>query len=1180
MNTFSELLEEFRAQKRINKKDLAHKAGLTPGYISLLTRGERTAPSRKIVGDLASALELDEKAKKSFFVAAGYPDPFSPLEASPLAEKQEKHLTKSDWGEAPDTHIFYGRHNEQMLLRQWIEDQRCRIVAVLGIGGIGKTSLVTRVAYDVHASFEYIFWRSLQDAPSLEDVLYECLQFITDQKSPTLPKEKDSWFAFLIEALLEVMRTRRCLIILDNFESVLQHGERTGQYRKGYEGYARLLQSIGGISHQSCLLLTSREKPKEIIQLEGINTPIRSFLLSGVTEIDSQDLLRDTGIFGSGEAWLQLVARYSGNPLALKLIAEPIRELFDGDMAEFLKAESVIVGDMHDLLEQQFNRLPDLEKEIMYWLAIEREPVLLAELQKNMLRPVYQRVLIEALDSLRRRSIIESAGVGCFTLQPVIMEYVTELFVQKICHEIDLQEPHLFENHTILKAQAKEYVRERQNRLILAPIAEYLLTNFRIEGTEARLKRMLEQLHLSHSQTLGYVAGNIVNLLVYLHVDLSPYDFSHLTVWQAYLQDVPLQDVNFAHADLASSAFTDTFDSILSVAVSPDGKFLATGTADSEVRLWSVDDGVPFGTLSGHTDWVRSVSIDRNGVLLASASEDQTIRLWDVNTQRCLAILRGHTGRVYSVAFSPNGKYLASGGEDQTIRLWDVARRQSFKICHEHTNRVWSVSFSPDSTLLASSSEDQTIRLWDVTTGSCLKVLEGHETRIWSVTFSPDGRLLASGGEDQEVRIWDVHSGQLHKALYGHNDWVRSVAFSPDGNVLASSGDDNTIRLWDVEEARCIKTLEGHDNRVRSIAFSPDSKILVTGGDDQTINLWEANTGRRIKKLHGNITRTWCVAFSSDGAFVASTNEDQSIRLWETSTGKYLKVFYEQTNWVRSIAFSPDSTLLASGGEDRVIRLWDVATGQLLKTFEGHSSWIYSVAFDPKGETLASCGEDQTVRLWDVKTGKSTILQELSDWVRSVAYSSTGEIIVSGGEDQVIRLWDVNTLQCFRTFEGHTDGICSVAINPAGTLVASGSEDYTVRIWEISTGRCLHILRKHGYYVRSVAFSPDGEMLASGGDDEVVYLWNVRTGTCMEALRGHVKRVASVAFSPNGDVLASGGYDGTIKLWNIHTYQLLQTLRFKRLYEGMNIAGIRGLTLAQKTALRELGAVEIQVPLL
>jgi WD40 repeat protein/transcriptional regulator with XRE-family HTH domain len=1181
MNTFSDLLEEFRSQKHISKKDLAHKAGLTPGYVSLLTHGERKAPSRKIVEALADALELDEEAKSRFFKAAGFPDVSYPPVASSLPEEQEKHPAKVDWGGAPATDIFCGRQEELTLLKQWIEDDGCRIVAVLGLGGIGKTSLTTKLARSIYTSFDYVFWRSLQDAPLLEDILRECLQFLTDQKSPPLPREKDSWLPFLMTSLLEAMRSRRCLIILDNFEAVFQQETRTGQYREGYEGYARFIQLIGSSTHQSCLLLTSREKPKEIVQLEGAGTPVRSQSLPGMTIEDCQDLLKNEGISGPNEAWISLINLYFGNPLALKLIAESIRELFDGSIAEFLKQDSIIVGDMSGILQQQFERLPEFEKEIMYWLAIERQPVLLTELQRNMLRPVYERVLVEALNSLRRRSIIETVGIGRFTLQPVVMEYVTELFVHKICQEIDAQEPHLFESHALLKAQAKDYVRERQTRLILDPIAKHLLITYRIEGTETRLKRLLEQLRQAHSQMLSYVAGNIIDLLVYLQVDLSSYDFSHLIVWQAYLQGVTLHGVNFSHADLAGSVFTDSFDSVLSVAVSADGKILAAGTADSEVRLWGSDDGVPLGAFKGHHDWVRSISIDHNSSLLASASEDQTIRLWDMNTQQCLAVLRGHKGRVYAVAFSPDGKYLASGGEDRTVRFWDVASGQCLKVCHEHTNRVWAVSFSPDSTLVASNSEDQTIRLWDVATGQCLRVLEGgHTSRIWSVTFSPDGRMLASGGEDCTVRLWDVQSGQHLSVLPGHTDWVRSVAFSPDGKILASSSDDTTVRLWAVDKGVCIRTLDGHENRVRSIAFSPDSKILVTGGDDQTINQWEVDRGRLLRKLHGNITRTWCVAFSPDQTLLASTNEDRAVRIWDINKGECLRVLYESTNWARSVAFSPDGKLLASGGEDRMIRLWDVPTGQLLDTLQGHTSWIYAVAFDPTGTKLASCGEDQTVRLWDVKTRQSTILQNHFDWVRSVAFSANGEIVVTGGEDQVVRLWNVHTGECILSCDGHEDGICSVAINSSGTLVASGSEDHSVKIWDTSTGRCLHTLQGHSYFVRSVAFSPDGTVLASGGDDGVVYLWDVRTGTALKALRGHVERVSSVAFSPDGTMLASGGYDGTIRLWWVSDGQLLRKLTRKRPYEGMNVASVRGLTLAQKSALRDLGAVEIQEPFL
>jgi len=1190
MSTFSELLEAFRIQKHISKKDLAQQAGLTASYVSLLTRGDRTAPSRQSVRALAKALALDEEETKLFFEVAGYSDPSMFVGEVAMVEAEEASFPKTDWGEAPDTSIFYGRQKEQALLKQWIEYDTCRLVAVLGIGGIGKTVLATRVARTIQASFDYIFWRSLQDAPLLESVLRECVQFITDQKSLTLPQEKENWLAFLIESLLDAIRTHRCLIILDNFESALQHGERTGQYREGYEGYARLLHRVGEISHHSCFLLTSREKPKEIVQLEGLSTPVRSSVLLGVNQRDGQELLRKKGIWGSDEAWALLISRYSGNPLALKLIAELILELFGGDVAEFLQAESVIVGDMLDLLDQQFRRLPEFEKEIMYWLAIEREPVSLAELRRNILRPVFERVLVEALDSLRRRSIIETVSIRRFTLQPVIMEYVTGLFVQSICQEIDQQTLNLFERHTLLKAQAKDYIRERQARFILGPVTQHVLATSGLAGSQQRYKEMLDSLRQARSQALSYAAGNILNLLISLEVELSQYDFSNLPVWQAYLQEIRVQGINFASADLASSVFTDTFDSILSVAVGADGKSLAAGTADSEIRLWSMEDGTLEGILKGHTDWVRSIAIDSSGALLASASEDQTVRLWDMGTQECQAILRGHTGRVYVVAFSPDGTYLATASEDKTVRLWEVASGSCLRVYREHTNRVWAVSFSPDSTLLASNSEDQTLRIWDIASGRCLKVLEerlaceepvtraGHITRIWSVTFSPNGKLLASGGEDRAVLLWDVASGQQLKALKGHSNWIRSVAFSPNGRYLASSGDDTTVRLWEVESGQAIKTLEGHANRVRSIVFSPDSQVLVTGGDDQTINLWEVQTGRRLKRIHGNITRTWCVAFNTEGTLLASTNEDRAVRVWDVRTGNCLRELHEHTNWARSVAFSPDGRLLASGGEDQLVRIWNLATGSLLKIFQGHTSWIYAVTFDPTGIRVASCSEDQTVCLWDLQTGQPTILQDFFDWVRAIAFDPTGRLLVSGGEDQKLRLWDVHTGQCLHTLEGHNDGICSVAINPAGTLVASGSEDQTVRIWEIGTGQCLSLLQKKGAYVRSVAFSPAGDLLASGGDDEKVSLWDVATGVCVHELQGHVKRVSSVAFSPDGQILASGGYDGTIKLWDVKGRFCVRTLSRKRPYEGMNIANVRGLTLAQRSALHDLGAVEIWRP--
>ena len=226
-----------------------------------------------------------------------------------------------DWGEAPHTRQFYGREKELTELEQWIVDDRCQLVAVLGIGGIGKTTLAAKLAEQIKDEFEYVFWRSLQNAPPLETILKNCIQFLSNQQRIDLPNDINGQITLLIQHLQE----NRCLLVLDNLETILQSGNRAGEYREGYEGYGRLIQRIGEGKHQSCLLLTSREKAKEVAHLEGKTSPVRSLQLPGLGQLEGQEILKDKGLFGSDEAWADLIHTYTGNPLALKLAAEPIR---------------------------------------------------------------------------------------------------------------------------------------------------------------------------------------------------------------------------------------------------------------------------------------------------------------------------------------------------------------------------------------------------------------------------------------------------------------------------------------------------------------------------------------------------------------------------------------------------------------------------------------------------------------------------------------------------------------------------------------------------------------------------------------------------------------------------------------------------------------------------------------
>jgi len=245
-------------------------------------------------------------------------------------------------------------------------------------------------------------------------------------------------------------------------------------------------------------------------------------------------------------------------------------------------------------------------------------------------------------------------------------------------------------------------------------------------------------------------------------------------------------------------ALRDHAAAVLSVAFSPDGNLLASGSRDGAVKLWEVAGGREVNTLRGYAGMVSSVVFSPDGSLLASAASDQTIKLWEVADGREVNTLRGHTNAVLSVAFSPDGSLLASASRDGTVKLWDVADGREVNTLREHIGTVFAVAFSPDGRMLASAASDRTIKLWDVRTGQELRTLSGHDDAVLSVAFSPDGSLLASGSRDGTVRLWDAVMGRELRALPGHEGGVESVAFAPGGTLLAGGTIGDGIELWRV----------------------------------------------------------------------------------------------------------------------------------------------------------------------------------------------------------------------------------------------------------------------------------------------------------------------------------------------------------------------------------------------
>ncbi len=1107
---------------------------------------------------------------------------------SPIApQKSSQHI---DWGEATDVSLFCGRSQELYQLEQWIVTQGCRVVALLGMGGIGKTSLSVQLAHKIQSAFEYVIWRSLRNAPPLSEIVGEIIQFLSNEQQVNLSSD----IYRQISQLIELMRESRCLVIFDNAESILQEGDRVGRYCEGYEQYGELIQRLGESRHQSCLLLTSREKPREIAALEGKSLDVRSLQLTGLETADCQTLIQAKGILASPEQWNQLIQRYAGNPLAIKIVTTTIDDVFGGQVAEFLdqiKQGTAIFGDIRDLLEQQLGRLSELELEIMYWLAINREPVSLVELRKDILSVVSPTEAIESLESLRRRSLIEKSSHG-FTQQPVVMEYMIEQFIENIFLEIQAENIILLNRYALIKSQSKDYIRESQTRVILNPLIQRISERYRLrKELQDKFHRLLDKLKHQVPEKSGYAGGNFINLCHQLELDLADYDFSHLAVWQAYLQDANLQNVNFYGADLSRSVFAETLGNTLTVSLGPENK-LATGDADGKILLWNAEDGQKLLIFQGKTGSVKSIAFSPDGHLIASGSEDQSVRIWQVNTGECLDRWRGHQETIKCVTFSQDGQLIASGSDDQTVRIWDVRSGECLQVLNGHTEGIRMVIFSPDSRILASSSDDQTVKLWSTETGECLRTFTGNSTWNWTVAFfietaehlpesspepSPKIRWIASSCDENMVRLWDIESGQCFQTLEGHLDSVWVVAFSPDGQLLASSSDDQTVKLWQIQTGTCIKTLTGFESQICSIGFSPDHQILATGSQEQMVQLWDVSTGQRLRTLRGHKHQVWSFMLSPDTQTLVTGSDDYRVRLWDINAGRCIKRFSGHSDWVWSVVFSPDGRLLASGSYDSTVKLWEVSTGECLKTLHGHSDRVEAVVFSADGGMLASASDDQTVRVWDVQTGECLhILTGHNRWVGVVAFSPDGQILASGSNDQTIKLWEMNTGNCLHTLEGHLHRVHLLTFSPNGQILASGSYDSTVKLWDVRTGAGQHSREfMNVERLQALMFRDQGQLWMSGSDQGQVGLWDVKTGECVIMFTDCGSPVWSVHLNRQGQVFASGTYDQMIRIWNLETGECLQVLKTDKPYHGMNITGVTGITTAQKATLKALGAIHL-----
>ena len=734
-------------------------------------------------GALLSAIK-HATASKSVDTVAGPPD-----------RQRTQYLR---WNDAPTRTSTIGRQAELDELTDLTgQDGAVHVLGIVGMGGVGKTALTVDLARRLVPSAEGLLWVTLRTRCTMAELEADLVGILGSDAPDPLGRTH-------ADRVLNILRSRDLVLILDNFESLLE--ERSSRYIEGYEEYETLLRALAESQHNSRVIVTSREIPTPLDRLSSALPSVHVFRLPSVNLEVARALLNQHGLVGDADDLDQLAQRCDRNPLALQLASSYVLDVYGGDVAGFLHDATPVFGGIQALLEEHDRRLSSVERESLTWLALSAGPTL-TEYLVSRLGSFYSRPrLLGALDQLTRKSLIWRADDG-FDMHGLVRQYYVDSLVEACVSDfLTSTEASPLGRYLLVSPDAREYLRASQTANHVAPIIGGIRQVLRLSELRRRSTEILDQARNAHTKARPFLASNVVLLMAEAGLDLNNSDLHGLTFVSANFEGLDISGADLSGCLFRGCRFSDTFGSVTSVAFSSDGLTVAAGTFEGRLRTWQTDGFVPTMNEPAHRDWISGIAYAREGDSIVVGSFDGSMSTWNPVTHSMMERWEAHDGPVRAVTLSPDQDSIISVGEDGKVYQWDRGRREP--------------------QLLYTASD----RLKAATAG---------------------GGLLAFGGDDRTIHILDMRRGELAHELVGHEGWIRALAMSEDVTHLVSGADDGTVRRWTIDDGT-FEVLGSHSSRVWSVAADPTGHVIASGGTDGVIKIWDASTGEEVRQLIGH----------------------------------------------------------------------------------------------------------------------------------------------------------------------------------------------------------------------------------------------------------------------------------------------------------------------------------------